>query len=237
MKPRLLFFLSFFLILPGLRADDEKPRVFRFVALGQNYDDVFFDSHNAPVPVVANSGSFSPAYPAPKTGKLALYRLTPPPPDAPAGTRPVRTVVAEIVYPSETGKAIVLLYPGRAGEPLPISGLAIADPEDGHTVGHARIFNLSSLTAAVGADQTVAEVPPRSTDRKVSFGVGPMQIKVAAQTGSGWQVVMAMERNLPANLRLFVLLVDAPPAYEGGPPVSSMLVYDFIRPPFKPRQG
>ena len=196
--------LLLLVVLPQRSLAEDKPRVFRAVGIADDgLSDLFYDVKGAAHAFTANSGSFSQDYPAPAGEKLSFYRLTPPPPDAPAGTPPTKTVVAEIPYPKDVPKVILLLHPSPAQSALPITGMAIAD------------------------------VSPHTTDRVITTGTGPLFLKTAAQGSNGWQVVNAMERNLPADLRLFVIMVDAPPSYEGGPPVRGTFVYDFKRPPMK----
>jgi len=207
--------------------------VFRAVGLGDDgFNDLLYDVKGTAHAFTANSGSFSQDYPAPTGQKLSFYRMTPPPADAPPGTLPKKTVVAQIAYPADATKVIVVLYPAPPQSALPINGMAIADLEEQHRSGQARILNLSSLRAAFSAGGEVAEVSPQ-TDRVVVTGTGPLFLKTATQVGSGWKVVDSMERNLPADLRLFVIMVDAPPSYEGGPPVRGTFVYEFKRPPMK----
>jgi hypothetical protein len=236
MKSPFSFFIGLLLlgVLPQLSHAEDQARVFRAVGLGDGgFSDLFYDVKGTAHAFTANSGSFSTDYPAPAGPKLSFYRITPPPPDAPAGTPPKKTVVAQIVYPEDAAKVILLLYPSPAQSALPITGMAVADLEKQHLPGQARIFNLSSLHAAFSTGGAIAEVSPHTTDRVVATGTGPLFLKTAAQVGHGWQVVDAMERNLPADLRLFVIMVDAPPSYDGGPPVRGTFVYDFKRPPMK----
>ncbi|MBW8781364.1 MAG: hypothetical protein JF599_05710 [Verrucomicrobia bacterium] len=236
MKSSFSFFAGLLLlaVAPQLSHAEEQARVFRAVGLGDDgYSDLFFDVKGAPVAFTANSGSFSTDYPAPPGRKLSFYRITPPPADAPPGTLPKKTVVAEVAYPEDAIKVILLLYPAPAQSALPITGMAIADLEKQHLPGQARILNVSSLPAAFSTGGEVAEASPHTTDRVVATGTGPLFLRTAAQVGNGWKVVDTMERNLPAELRLFVIMVDAPRSYEGGPPVRGTFVYDFKRPPMK----
>lgn len=229
--------LLLLVVLPQRSLAEDQPRVFRAVGLGDDgFSNLFYDVKGAAHAFIANSGSFSQDYPAPAGPMLSFYRITPPPPDAPPGTPSQKTVVAQIDYPKEPAKVILLLYPSPAQSTLPITGMAIADVEKQHLPGQARIFNLSSLRAAFSAGGEIAEVSPHTTDRVVATGTGPLFLKTAAQWGNGWQAVDAMERNLPADLRLFVIIVDAPPSYDGGPPVCGTFVYDFKRPPMKFRE-
>jgi hypothetical protein len=239
MKSPFSFFIGLLLlvVLPQRSLAEDQPRVFRAVGLGDDgFSDLFYDVKGAALAFTASSGSFSQDYPAPAGQKLSFYRITPPPPDAPPGTPPKKTVVAQVAYPKEAAKVILLLYPAPAQSDLPITGMAVADVEKQHSPGQARIFNLSSLNAAFSTGGEAAIVSAHTTDRVVPIGTGPLFLKTAAQGDKGWQAVDAMERNLPANLRLFVIMVDAPPSYDGGPPVRGTFVYDFKRPPMKFRE-
>jgi hypothetical protein len=238
MKSPYSFFIGLLLlvVLPQLSHAEVQARVFRAIGLGDDYGDLFYDVKGAAHAFTTNSGSFSQDYPAPAGQKLSFYRITPPPPDAPPGTPPKKTVVAQVAYPEDAAKVILLLYPSPAQSALPITGTAITEVEGQHRSGQARIFNLSSSRAAFSTGGEVAEAPPHTTDRVVTTGTGPLFLKTAAHAGNGWQVVDAMERNLPAELRLFVIMVDAPPSYDGGPPVRGTFVYDFKRPPMKFRE-
>ena len=233
MKSPIFVGLLLLAVLPQLSHAENQEHVFRAVSLGEAYGDLFYDNKGTPIAVTANSGSFSQDYSAPAGSKLSLYRITPPPPDAPPGTPSQKTVVAQVAYPKDITKVILLLYPSPAQSALPITGMAIADPEDQQRSGQARIFNLSSLDVAFAGGGDVAEAPPHTTDRVATIGTGPVSLKAAVQIGGGWQSVDSMERNLPADIRLFVIMVDAPPSYEGGPPIRSIFVYEFKRPPMK----
>lgn len=231
MKNACFLWLVLIALIPALSAAEPKPRTFRVVSMGATHTEFLYD--NGPVKglrVTTYEGSFSKDYPAPSGGTLAFYRMVAPPADAPPSVRPTKEILAEIAYPKSFERAILLLYSGPLNAPLPLSGHVVDDPVDGHMTGMARVLNLSSLQVAVAAPDQMIQVSPRSLHSLVPFTAGSCRVKVAAEAG-GWKEVMDIQRNLAPNLRLFVLLVDAPTSVEGGAPVACALIHDFVRPP------
>lgn len=230
-------FLWLFLIafLPGLSAAEPPPRVFRVLGMDGNIPALLYDqgSHKG-IPISTYQGSFSPEYAAPSGGTLSLYHLVEPPADAPPGTKPTKEVLAEIDYPKDIARAILVLYTSAANSHFPISGRVIDDPVDGHKTGMARIFNFSSLLVACSLSDQVVYAQPRSQNVTMPFSSGSCIVKVAAEVGRDWRLVLEWQRNLFANQRVFVILVDAPPPSEDAPPVACSFVYDTVRSPVPP---
>lgn len=229
--PHLLwpFLIAF---LPGLVAAEPPPRIFRALGMSADIPALLYDRGSQKgIQVITYQGSFSTRYTAPSGGTLSLYRMVEPPADAPPGTQPTKEVLAQIDYPKDIARAILVLYPSAANSPFPISGRVIDDPVDGHKTGMARIFNFSSLQLACSLSDQVVYAQPRSQNVTMPFSSGSCIVKVAAEVGSDWRLVTEWQRNLFANQRVFVILVDAPPPSADAPPVACSFVYDTVRSP------
>lgn len=216
--------------LSGLWATEPVPRTFRVVTIGLSQTDFLYDSGSEKgLPILSYQGAFSKICTAPSRGTLSLYRMVEPPASAKPGTKPTKEILAEIAYPHDAEKTIVLLYPSEPNAPFPISGQVIDDSLGEHKPGMARVINLSSLKIAFTTAKDISFAPPRTLQLVVPFTSGNCHLKMAAESG-GWREVMDIQRNLPASLRLFVVVVDAQPI-EGGPPLACTLVQDFVRAP------
>lgn len=206
---------------------------FRLISVDQVYDDLYYSHHGEAVRLFATPSAVSKPLAAPTEKTLKLFRQTPAPADAPAGTPPVRTVVAEIPYPADVSEALVVLAAAPVNAPLPVVGIALADMPKLHTTGTARLINLSSLQAALGLNNDIANAAPLATQSVVPFTPGVTQVKLAVQgkNGGAWAPVVSSERNLIEGLRIYVVLVDAPAQYEAAPPARAIVIYEYHRPP------
>lgn len=212
--------------------DQRRARSFRLISVDEVYDDLYYARKGVAVRLFATPAAVSRPQVAPTEKTLTLFRQTPPPADAPAGTPPTRTVVAEIAYPANLAEGLVIL--GSAGEnaPLPVAGVALPDLPKLHTPGTARLINLSSLQAALGLNNDVASAAPQATQSVVSFSPGVTELKVAVQgRNGGWAPVVSSQCNLMEGLRIYAVLVDAPPQFEAAPPARAIVIYEYHRPP------
>ena len=230
-KAGLLWFLLITFV-SGLVAAEPPQRVFRVLGMGGNIPALLYDrGRQEGLQVFTYQEALSGEYAAPSGGTLSLYRMVDPPAGAPAGTKPTKEVLAEIDYPRDVVRAILVLYPSAPNSHLPISGQVIDDPVDGHRTGMLRIFNFSSLPAACSVSEQVVHAQPRTQTVTTPFTPGGCFVKVAVQVGGGWRLALEWQRNLFANQRVFVVLVDAPPPSPESPPVACTLVYDTVRRP------
>ena len=232
-------FLWLFLValLPGLTAAEPPARVFRVLGMNPNIPALLYDRGSSKgIQLTTYQGSFSAEYTAPDVGKLSLYRMVEPPVGSPPGTKPTKEVLAEIDYPKEIARAIVVLYSSAPNSTFPISGRVIDDPADGHKTGMARIFNFSSLQMACSLSDQVVHAQPQSQNVTMPFSSGSCIVKVATEVGRNWKLVLEWQRNLFANQRVFVVMVDAPPPSDDLPPVACTMVYDTIRAPLPSKE-
>lgn len=215
------------------QAPDQPPaRSFRLLSVDQVYDDLYYARHGEPVRLFATPAAVSRPLAAPTERTLKLFRITPPPANAPAGTPATRTVVAEIAYPGDLAEGLVILAAAGEKAPLPIVGVAVPDLPKLHIAGTARLINLSSLQAALGLNNDVASAAPQATQSVVAFSPGVTQVKLAVQGhNGGWAPVVSSQCNLIEGLRIYVVLVDAPPQYEAAPPARAIVIYEYRRPP------
>lgn len=230
MKSLLLSSLIFFAAAAGVFAESSASRVFRVISLESPEYPIFYDGKTPATPLLFQSGSLSPEYPAPTKSKLLIYKLVP----SPEGKPPARVAVAEIDYPADAAKVVVLLYRGKAGSVTPLTGLGIPDVADQHGIRKVRIINLSALPAAFAAEKSVTPAPPYSFNQFAPFPKGPLELQVAVHAGDAWTKIFALERNLRPNTRLFAIVADAPPLHEGAPPVAATIVYESVVPEKKP---
>lgn len=226
----LWLFCLFIFSTAGLSAQAPALRVFRVVSLETVEEPIFYDGKTPATPLLFQAGALSPEYPAPKKSKLLIYKLAPATDDKP----PAHVPVAEIDYPADAARVMVLLYRGNPGSVTPLAGVGLPDAADQHGVGKVRIINVSALPAAFAADKSVTPAPSHSFDQYVPFPKGPLELQVAVQAGGGWTRIFSLERNLRPNTRLFAIIADAPPAREGAPPVAATIVYESVPPEKKP---
>jgi hypothetical protein len=235
MKSLVLSGLFFLTAAAGLFAQEPQSRAFRVISLAPAEDALFYDGKTPAIPLSFQVGALSPEYPAPTKSKLLIYKLVPPPVGEPAGKSPTRVTVAEIDYPADAARVTVLLHRGKGDLGAPYEGVALPDIAEQHGIGKVRIINCSALPGAFAADKTVTQAPSRSYDQFAAFPKGPLELQVAVQAGSSWVRIFSLERNLRPNTRLFAIIADAPPAYEGGPPVAATIVYEAV--PVKKNEG
>jgi hypothetical protein len=228
MKSLVLSGLIFLAAASGLIAQEPQSRVFRVISLAPAEDAILYDGKTPAIPLSFQAGAISPEYPAPTKSKLLIYKLVPPPPGEPAGKGPIRVTVAEIDYPADAAKVTVLLHRGKADSAILYEGVALPDIVEQHGIGKVRIINFSSLPGAFAAEKTVTPAPAHSYDQFATFPKGPLELQVAVHAGSSWVRIFSLERNLRPNTRLFAIIADAPPAYEGGPPVAATIVYEGV---------
>ena len=219
--------------LSGLWAAEPVTRTFRVVSVGLGQAEFLYDNgREKGLHISSYQEAFSSSFAAPSGGVLALYRMVDPPANAPAGAKPTKEVLAEIAYPHDAVKTIVLLYPSLNKATLPILGQVLDDSVGDHKPGMARIINLSSRQIAFTTADTaegMVFVQPRSLQVLVPFAPGSCRLRMAVEAG-GWKEAMDTQRNLPSSLRLFVVVADAPPSEEGGP-VACTLFNEYVRPP------
>ena len=198
--------------LSGLWAAEPVTRTFRVVSVGLGQAEFLYDNG--------------------REKGLHISSLVDPPAWGPAGEKPTKEVLAEIAYPHDAVKTIVLLYPSLNKATLPILGQVLDDSVGDHKPGMARIINLSSRQIAFTTADTaegMVFVQPRSLQVLVPFAPGSCRLRMAVEAG-GWKEAMDTQRNLPSSLRLFVVVADAPPSEEGGP-VACTLFNEYVRPP------
>lgn len=231
MKSSFRSVLLFLALATGLLAQAPAAKVFRVVSLETVEDSLFYDSKTAAIPLLFQAGSLSAEYPPPaKAARLVIYKLV----SAPEGKPPLRVTVAEMDYPSDAARVIVMLYRGRSNPSGLLSSLAVEDVAEQHDIGKVRIINVSAMPVAFAADKTITQVQPYSFDQYAPFPTGPLELQVAVQAGGAWTRVFSLERKLRPNTRLFAIVADAPPAREGAPPAAATIVYEGIVPKQKP---
>jgi len=199
-------------------------RVFRVISLESPEAPLFYEGKTSATPLVFNAGSLSPEYPAPTKAKLVVYKLGP----AQEGKPPLQVTVAEVEYPSDAAKVIVLLYRAKTGSVTPLAGVGIPDVAENHGIGKVRIINVSVMPAAFAAEKSVVQAPPHTFDQYAPFPKGPLELQVAVKAGGSWTKIFSLERNLRPNTRLFAIVADAPPIREGAPPVAATIVYESV---------
>lgn len=204
-------------------------RYFRLLNSAGVLSDLKFDINKQPVAVFANSSNLSPPYRCPPTKTLTLYREIPPPAGAPPGSKATKEIVADIAIPAEFHRAIVALVPAVAGSALKLEGRVFDDEPSLHPAGTLRLVNLSSMLAAVQLGGKT-EMAPAGGSLIVPYEPvnNVARVMVAAKWGNGWTALMNQERLVEPITRIFSVVVDSPPSYTGGPPVSANLVFDYV---------
>ncbi|MBW8781515.1 MAG: hypothetical protein JF599_06480 [Verrucomicrobia bacterium] len=234
MKTGIIFFVLG-LLLPfsaGAQTNFEnEPQVrsFRLLNTKGVLEDLVFDLNGKKIPVFSTTTSLSQPYPCPATSSLVLYRETPPPPSAPPGTKPVKTIVAEVKIQKQFLHSIVVLTPLSEESSATFQGMAFEDLPKEHKPGTFRLINLSSLPAALSLNR---QVTPAAAGQSIitpyELNEGILQIKLAVQRGNRWSQAIGSERHMGPNMRAFGIVLNDKPAYEDALPISCCLVFDYV---------
>ncbi|MDF3058518.1 MAG: hypothetical protein K0R17_2733 [Rariglobus sp.] len=197
---------------PVAPAVDEST-TFRIMTTVGSATDLRFDPRpgTEPVPLMITR-SPSKRYSRPPGDKLVLYRLLPVPPDAPAGTKPVKDIAAEIPLPAEQVALIIVVAP------LPNEKLAakvLTDDSKKHPAGALRIINLSDMPAMVALNETRHEAAPASS-MIVPQGTGGILVQVAVANTGGWSLAFRKERLARPELHSYGFIFNYAPDPELG---------------------
>lgn len=231
MKSHLFTLLLFCLGAVAAHAEPAGP-TFRIISAFGSYTGLFYDqtagSPKTAVAVNLNQG-LSHRYPRPAGTKLELYRIVPPPPDSPAGTKPVRQVVVSATLPAGQPDCIVVTLPSSLDPLAPLQSHVIPGDADSHKAGTVKVINFSNLNAAVAVDEANRLVGAGATSL---FKVRPgcVLLQAAVQQGEGWASAFRGERLLAASLRGYVFIFDyrVDPDYGPVPQPPPAVVKTFF---------
>lgn len=205
---------------PNLR-DESEARTIRFICLAYDMPQYFYDVRKSErVEIGSSMGSFSRPHPMPTDRILQIYRKVLPPPDAPAGTKPLKQILATTKIPTGFSKAIVLLAPD--GEKLRIK--AFGDSYRLHPKGKIRVFNLAPMEIRLKVGDVAGSFKPGQEG--VMPWSGDSSNVVVFQSwvkpDDDWVVVGINELATRPHLRAFMFVG------KGIPYISSKVVLDAV---------
>ncbi len=212
------------------------PPTFRIISASGSYTGLLYDSSvggkKTAVPIDINQALSAPlARPAGK--ELEIYRLVPPPPDAPPGTKPTRQVVVTVPMPANPADCIVVTFPTSTNKMDPLIARVVPPAPDSHQAGTVRVVNFSNFEAAVGMDERSTSFSSGSVD-VMKAGTGRVLFQVAVNKGQGWAKAFRGERRISPQLRGYVFvfnyMVDPDYGPDSMPPPATVKTFFEVSP-------
>jgi len=184
------------------------PATFRLIAINSSLSDVFYEPAPGkdPVPLTVRK-SPTKDYPRPTAPTLEIFRLIPPPPDAPKGTKPTRQIVATAKLGTNESSLVILSQSGADS----FASLVVPDDAKTHPAGTLRVVNLSKRPVGVALDDTVTELASKSS-KLLKIGAGQKIFKLRfAHNGAGaWDGFWDQSILFYPEVRTFAFIHDIP---------------------------
>lgn len=228
--------LSAVLCLALARAQPvEQPATFRVISSVGSYGELFYDASiggkRKPVAITLNQSLSAPlAWPA--KSPLEIYRLVPPPPGAPEGSKPTRQIVVSIPLPAENDP-IVVTFPTSDDRLAPLAAHIVPPTPDTHKAGTVKVINFSKFNTAVGMDARNDTLKPGGIS-VFPTGTGRVLFQVAVGKGNNWASAFRGERRLSPKVRGYVFVfnyVDDPDyGREPTPPPATVKTFFEVSP-------
>lgn len=205
--------------LQGQTAAGETPqRTFRVMSIVGRYEGLFYSAGSPGNPSSIVIGPFlSPHLPIPADSQLEVFRLLPPPPDAPAGTGPARRVVFKTKLPSVGQECIVVVRPLVPKDQDTLFDARVIVVPDTFHAGNCLLVNFSSYPeVAYSVKEQIYTLAPGDV-RLVPVGEGITSLKVAVKSGQSWALAGSDSWRVSAKHRGYALVFpyiedpDSPP--------------------------
>jgi len=236
---RLFFIITLSLLFWGnLEAQTPEPnppaRTFRIISVVGNYEGLQYETTSAKTSArpIAVSRSLSSPQPAPTGTKLELFRMLPPPPDAPPGTPPTRQVVLTATLDTKAPESIVVALPLIPADKLTAFKAHTIPLSENYRAGTCLIANLSGFPQlAVSMKENVSTVKNGAVNM-TTFDKGHNSIKIALQNGDKWTVAGNDAWRLHESYRGYILTLpymedpDFPPP-NNPPPVLIRINFEI----------
>jgi len=210
---------------PGPETSLEDARTIRFYCLADSMPQYFYDVRkNEQTAIGSASGSLSLPHPMPADRVLEVYRVIPPPPEAPVGTKPLKQIMGTSKIPAGFSKAIVLLLPEGGSKAETLRVAAFGDSYRIHPRGMVRVFNLAPWEISLKVGDSTNRFKPGQeaivpwSDRTSNVVV----FQTCVRSGDAWRILGTNELATRPNLRAFMF------AYQGIPDVSSKICFDAV---------
>lgn len=214
-----------------LHAAEREP-AFKALIVSEGRDtvgDMFYDIGGRQIRFIASSERLSRPYAIPPSGKVELYRETPPVPPA---TAPVKTPVTTLELKAE-GRWLVLLNlgaPKTAGGGRDVRARVIDASIEKIPHGTVSIYNFCRTTTALQTDGASFELPVGQS-RQIPYPSAKTHIwlKCAVLKNGEWSLELSSAQTVvPGNTRAIWLLFEQP----GTPnnPQTSVALKNLIEP-------
>ncbi len=181
---------------------------FRLIAVNCSLSDVFYEpsSGGKAVPLTIRK-SPTKDYPNPTTPSLEIFRLIPPPPNSPPGTKPTKEIVASAKLGENESSLVILTQSGGDS----FASFVVPDDAQTHPIGTLRVVNLSKHRIAVALDEDIVDLGGR-TSKLMPIGTGKKVFKLRlAHNGAGdWDVFKNQSILFYPEVRSFAFIYDAP---------------------------
>ena len=185
---------------------------FRLIAINSSLNEVFYQP--APgreaVPLTIRK-SPSKDYPCPAGPALEIFRLIPPPPDAPPGTPPVKQIVTSARLGTNES-SLVILTPAGADT---FTAFVVPDDAATHPIGTLRVINLSNRRIGVALDDVIAELDAQTSRLlQVTSGKQTFKLRLAHNGNGKWDAFWDQSLLSYNEVRSFAFIYDAPGATD-----------------------
>ena len=215
-----------FCLIPGLTLiaqQGDSQATFRIISATGSYDGLLYDtgsgSKKITVPIILNQ-ALSPPLPSPEGSHLDIYRLIPPPLNAPPGTPPIRQVVISTQLPVKQSDCIVVTFPVSENRLGPLQARLVPPSPGSHQAGTLRIINFSSYDAGVAINEHQSTFAAGAID-VVKTGAGRVLLQVAVNKNGVWDKTFRAERRITPQMRGYVFIFDYRDDPDYGDPLKS----------------
>lgn len=235
------FFLPLLLLLPcgfiqAQTASAPPARTFRIFSIVGSFTDFKYEPKRGAEPIRLGIGPLpTRAYTAPVGSDLIIYRETPPPPEAPPGTKPTRSIVAQVDLPASLPRSLIIVAPLADGT---FATRVIDDDPAQHPAGTLRLVNLSAFPASVALDRDAHPIEAGASSI-VAYGSGGKLVQLAVQQKGAWTISYSEEHMSRPELHAYGFIFNYAPAPDLKPdPQAAPAIFRLFMDPLPaPRTG
>lgn len=210
---------------PAPEAPAEGARTIRFYSLANDLPEFFYEpKKDEPIGIGGACGALSHPYPMPTKRVLEIYRKVMPPPNAPAGTKPLKEILATAKLPDGFSKVIVLLFPEGDSKTGTLRIAAFGDSYQLHPKGTVRVFNLAPSEISLKVGSVTNRFQPGQEAVMPWLGSTPNVVvfQTSVRSGEAWRILGTNELATRPNLRAFMF------AYLAVPDIRSNVCFDSV---------
>ncbi|HSI07973.1 MAG TPA: hypothetical protein VK985_05235 [Rariglobus sp.] len=199
---------------------------FRVLSWDGPIENLSYDSEGKSIPLSAAENGLSLPYRFQGGAALELYR------EEKIDEKIVRVPVARLPLPANLTKAILVL--ARSGDDKhSYAGMWMDDSFDARPVNCLKFFNLSHVPVALKIGTEDIQLAPQESSKLLPFDLKTrsLPLKVAVNSGAGWEVVSSERQTVREGLRILVLFHDGHTDSEGNRTLIDFVkLYDYVQP-------